>query len=101
MPPAVCSTCEWTRVGYTALMDFSKLKKLEPNNIRGHGLDADRVVTAIVKVKKANYHPNSLAVRSQIDNWIFTAEFKAKNLSELESDPLVETISLAKALPAY
>jgi hypothetical protein len=82
-------------------MDFSKLKKLEPNNIRGHGVEADRVVTAIVKVKRANYHPDSLSVRSQIDNWLFTAEFQAKNLRELESDPLVEAISLAKALPSY
>lgn len=82
-------------------MDFSKLKKLETMGVRPRDADADRVVTAIVKVKKANYHPRALAVRSQIDNCLFTAEFKVRDLSDLESDPLVETISLSKALPSY
>jgi hypothetical protein len=97
----VCAACEWPALGYTASMDYSKLKKLEPNRLRGQELDAERVVTAIVKVKEANYHPRLLAVRSQIDNCLFTAEFKAKNLKDLESDPLVEAISLAQALPSW
>ncbi|PHV06133.1 hypothetical protein CSQ96_17035 [Janthinobacterium sp. BJB412] len=82
-------------------MDFSQLKKLEAVDARVRKVDDDRVVTAIVKVKKANYHPHLLAVRSQVDKWIFTAEFKVRNLRDLESDPLVETISLAQALPSY
>ncbi len=82
-------------------MDFSKLKKLEPLDARVRVVDDERVVTAIVKVKEANYHPRLLAVRNQIDSWLFTAEFKAQDLRDLESDPLVETISLAKALPSY
>lgn len=82
-------------------MDFTKLKKLNSNDMVAQGTDAERFVTAIVKVKRENYHPRLLSVRSQIDNWIFTADLQAKNLQALESDPLVETVSLAKALPSY
>lgn len=82
-------------------MDFTKLKKLDPNATVAPSADAERFVTAIVKVKRENYHPRLLSVRRQIDNWIFTADLQAKNLRALESDPLVETISLAKVLPSY
>lgn len=82
-------------------MDFSKLKKLDPDVKHGPPADAERIVTAIVKVRQENYHPDLLAVRRQISKRIFTAEFQAKVLPAIQSDPLVEAVSLAKALPSY
>lgn len=82
-------------------MDFSTFKKLEALEVPPREVDGDRMVTAIVKVRQANYHPSALDVRSQIDGWLFTAQFQARKLPELESDPLVETISLSKSLPSY
>jgi len=82
-------------------MDFTNLKKLEPTGPRHQEVDADRLITAVVKVRKANYHPRLLAVRSQIDSCLFTAELKARDLRELEADPLVETVSLAKTLQSF
>lgn len=86
---------------YTSRMDFSKLKKLDPDIKRGQPVDAERIVTAIVKVRQENYHPDFLAVRRQISKRIFTAEFQAKVLPNIQSDPLVETVSLAETLPSY
>lgn len=80
-------------------MDFTKLKKVEFTGAHPADPDGDRVVTAIVKVKKAGYCPEKAKVRSKIDSHLFTAEFKARDLGELEADPDVETISLARALP--
>jgi hypothetical protein len=82
-------------------MDFSKLQKLDPSVPPGAPANAEQTVTAIVKVKQENYHPRILAVRRQISKRIFTAEFQAKALREIQSDPLVETVSLAKVLPSY
>lgn len=82
-------------------MDFSNLKKLDANIRRVPDREAGGRVTAIVKVRRANYHPNLLTVRRQIDQLLFTAEFEAKDLRTLESDPLVEHVSTAKPLPSY
>ena len=88
-------------MGYTGMMDFTSFKKLEHVEVRPREVDADRLVTAIVKVKRANYHPGALEVRKQIDDCLFTAQFKAGALPDLEADPLVETISLASTLASY
>lgn len=80
-------------------MDFTKLKKIESTGARPAHADEDRVVTAIIKVKKAGYRPEKVKVRSKVDNHLFTAEIKARDLGELEADPDVETVSLARALP--
>lgn len=80
-------------------MDFTKLKKLESTGARPAHPDGDRVVTAIIKVKKADYCPEKAKVRSKVDSHLFTAEIKARDLGELEADPDVETVSIARALP--
>jgi hypothetical protein len=80
-------------------MDFTKLKKLESMGARPAHSDADRVVTAIVKVKKAGYCPEKAKVRSKVNSHLLTAEIKTRDLGELEADPDVESVSLARALP--
>jgi hypothetical protein len=82
-------------------MDFTKLQQLDPSTMPGPIVHPDQVLTAIVKVRDENYHPQRLVVRKQIDKWMFTAEFLAKDLAGLEADTLVETISVANALPSY
>ena len=56
-------------------------------------------VTGIVKVKKDGYQPAKLRVRATIGTRIFTADFLADDLAEIENDPQVEAVSLAETLP--
>jgi hypothetical protein len=82
-------------------MDFSKLKKLESNSNQSTQKDENKVVAVIVKVKQDNYHPNCLQLRVQISPRIFTADIKLKDLTAVENDDLVETVSLSRPLSSY
>lgn len=79
--------------------DFSQLKQLDAK-IKNN-MPPEQVVTAIVKVKQENYHPELLSVRQQIDSYIFTAEFQIQHLETLQNDPLVESVALNTPLYSY
>lgn len=79
-------------------MDFTKLKKLEPAGARPR-TGPEGVVSAIVKVREAGYRPAGVRVRSEISPQMFTGDMSAAQLSVLEGDPKVESISLSRPIP--
>lgn len=80
-------------------MDFTKLKKLESGGVRPVPRREDETITAIVKVKTPGYLPKCVKVRSKMGAYLFTAEFPARDLQNLEADPDVEAVSVSHPLP--
>jgi hypothetical protein len=85
---------------YAQIVDLTKLKKIEPPSPRTIASNAEGMVTAIVKVKRAGYRPACVKVRGEIDAHLFTAEFPAEELDSLEKDPEVAAVSLSRRLQA-
>lgn len=59
---------------------------------------ADGAVEAIIKVNERGYVPEGVTVRSQIDGTMFTAEFGARLLKELDRDSNVKSVAISRRL---
>jgi hypothetical protein len=55
-------------------------------------------VAVIVKVAKPGYVPPGFRVRARVDAHMFTAECSGASLRSVETDPNVESVSLARKL---
>ena len=76
-----------------------RLKKLELSGTKQRmTLRPDERVEAIFKVNKPDYVPAHVRVRSRIDAVMFTGEFRAGALQQIESDSNVVSVSLSKRL---
>jgi len=82
-------------------IDFKSLKKLEslPASVQAepHG-DEDRLVV-LIKVRQGADHPSYIVPRAKMGPDIFSAEIRAGDLSRIESDPAVETVSVSRQIP--
>lgn len=77
------------------------LEKLELSSITASAesqFHPDDVLTAILKVKKRNYVPKNVKLRARLDDQMFTGEFTAGDLKEIDSDKNVESVSISKRL---
>lgn len=74
------------------------LKKVEHSSIPAKPVDPTTPMTAIVKVKKANYTPKHVRVRARISPEILTCEFSAAELASLDADENVVSVSLSQKL---
>jgi hypothetical protein len=85
------------KVDLKQLKRMSDLGKLEsaPASVLGEE-GGDPMLTAIMQVTVPHYVPPEVQVRARIDPLLFTAEFPRESLSELEGDPRVKSISLAR-----
>jgi hypothetical protein len=81
-----------------SLDDLKKLELTGTTAARAVKFDPDEILTAIFKVKKSNYVPESVKLRARIDEQMFTGEFAARDLHEIESDDNVESIALSRPL---
>ena len=81
-------------------MEFNldDLKKVEASSIPARPVESRELLTAILKVKKADYTPKQVRVRARISPEILTCEFLAKHLTALEKDENVLSISLNQRL---
>ncbi|MGL4461932.1 MAG: hypothetical protein ACRDD1_11105 [Planctomycetia bacterium] len=77
---------------------LDELHKVEASSVLPLAHNPSDVVEAIIKVKEANYLPQSVRLRASIDSRIFTGEFKTEDLESLEQDPKVESVSICKGL---
>jgi len=55
-------------------------------------------VHALLQVTIPNYVPPGVSVRSRIDSHLFTCSFLGDLLSQLEKDPVVQTIALSQPI---
>lgn len=55
-------------------------------------------VEVIVKVKEADYVPEGVAVRAQVSPLLFTSVVPADDLTRLENDPKVHSVSVSSPL---
>lgn len=79
--------------------NLDDLTKLEVSSISAQDtFNADKVMTAIIKVASADYVPKNVLVRARISPLILTCEFQGKVLTELEKDAKVESISINKTM---
>jgi hypothetical protein len=80
-------------------MKLEDLRKLELSS-RPHAgaVSDDTLVSAIVKVREANYVPSGVTIRARIDEMMFTASCRADQLRELEGDPRVVSVALTQRL---
>jgi hypothetical protein len=79
-------------------MDLTKLRKIESSGPRRAAASATGMLTATLKVKRPDYRPAEVKVRANISEHIFTADFPADALANLENDPDVISISPARSL---
>ena len=80
-------------------VDLSKLSKLEYASGKTHKpADADEKLEAIVRVKQDDYVPAQVKLRARIDSQMFTGIVQACDLKAVESDPMVEAVSVSKPL---
>lgn len=79
------------------LRKLSDLDKVEaaPPSVLGAPTDP---VTAIIRVAEPLYVPHHVQVRARVSPLIFTAQFPADALEEIEADEKVESISLSRPL---
>ncbi|MBZ4417586.1 hypothetical protein [Myxococcus sp. RHSTA-1-4] len=94
---------------YTSVTEHSAPSKLD-HDIKRSAAQVDkhasskplstrgRAVAVIVKVRKADYVPPQVKVRSKMSPLIFTAELLEQSLSELSSDPNIVSVSTPKLL---
>jgi hypothetical protein len=81
-------------------MDYAQLRKLEKRSVAPDSAPPpDTLLTGIVKVKEKGYRPARVRVRSEIGEGIFTAEFLASDLPQIEGDPGVEVVSISQRIP--
>lgn len=61
-------------------------------------VDADEMLSAIVKVSEPGYVPAVADERARISDTLFTANVRRAGLDALEEDPRVESVELNKRL---
>ena len=74
------------------------LHKLESSSVIPLATNPSQVVQAIIQVKDADYVPKCVKVRASIGPHLLTADLLQSDLSVLERDPKVESISISKPL---
>lgn len=80
-------------------ISLADLKKVEHTGVaRRAAFRPKDTVSAIFKVKEPWYVPPTVRLRARIDATLFTGEIKAESLEQIESDPNVVSVSLAKPL---
>jgi hypothetical protein len=70
-------------------MDYSKLVAVDAAAKKA---SSETVVEAIIKVKLADYIPESLEVRSRIDELMFTTRTTKGKLEAVRKDPKVQSV---------
>ena len=61
-------------------------------------VDADQLLSAIVKVNEPGYVPEAADNRARISDTLFTANVRRAGLEALEEDPRVESVELNERL---
>ncbi|MGC2236793.1 MAG: hypothetical protein WA584_11570 [Pyrinomonadaceae bacterium] len=79
-------------------ISLDNLEKVELTGTTASSVKKGDTVTAIFKVKKANYVPDGVKPRARINAKIFTGSFKSDEVGKIESDENVESISLSQTL---
>lgn len=80
-------------------ISLADLKKVEHTGMaRGAACRPEDTVSAIFKVKEPWYVPPTVRLRARIDATLFTGEMQADSLAQIEADPNVVSVSLAKPL---
>ena len=78
-------------------MDKHKLSKSKVTG-KAKKDDGDPMLSVIVNVREANYVPEWLSLRKRITTHIFTSDIKKEDLSKLESDDQVVSVSINEPL---
>ena len=82
-------------------IDYKSLKKLE--TLPGGGEEGSRAdderLLVLVKLRKDGRRPDYVPARAEIGPQIFSAEISVGDLTLLESDPNVESVSISRRLP--
>lgn len=74
-------------------------RKLSKSKTTGKGASAATPeLSVIVHVRKANYVPEWITLRSKITDLIFTADIKKGDLNKLEADEQVTSVSINERL---
>jgi hypothetical protein len=76
----------------------TQFRKVQGNVQFESAAGKSEAVEAIIKVKEPDYVPDTLRVRSRIDAYIVTGEISTEDLSKLENDPKVESVSVSRRL---
>jgi hypothetical protein len=82
-------------------IELDDLKKLELGGSTATAAEQfspDDIVTAILKVKRRNYVPKEVKLRSRVDDLMFTGELAARELKKVESDNNVVSVAVSKRL---
>jgi hypothetical protein len=81
-------------------IDFKSLKKLEslPASVQA-GIGNDERLVVLVKLREGASRPSYIVPRAQMGPDIFSAEIRAVDLSRIESDAAVESVSLSRQMP--
>jgi hypothetical protein len=82
-------------------MDLKSLRKLEtlPSSAQAKPRGDDERVLVLVKLRDGAAQPSYVVPRARMGTGIFSAEVRAGDLSRLDSDPAVESMSLSRPLP--
>lgn len=82
-------------------MDLKSLHKLEtiPYSSQPAVNSDSETVSVLVKLKKGHSRPPYVVPRAQISDEMFSAQVRTSELSRLEEDEAVESMSLSRALP--
>lgn len=70
----------------------------EEGRFDSHEWSTAASLEAIIKVRQPNYVPAGVTPRATIDDTMITGSFMACDLSQIESDPLVESVAVSKNL---
>jgi hypothetical protein len=83
-------------------IDLKSLKKLEslPASAQAEVRGDDERMVVLVKLRKGATRPSYISPRSEISAQMFSAEIRAGDLAQLEADPAIESVSLARQLPS-
>jgi hypothetical protein len=74
-------------------------RKLNKSKTTGKGASViNPELSVIVHVRKANYVPEWITLRSKITDLIFTADIKKVELNKLEADEQVTSVSINEQL---
>jgi len=79
-------------------ISLDDLEKVELPRTASSSIKGGDILTAIFKVKLANYVPDGVKQRARISTRLFTGSFKSEQLPKIESDENIESISLSKSL---
>lgn len=81
-----------------SLEDLEKVEFAGTTSLAANEIDQDETLTAIISVNEPDYVPPGVDVRSRIDSTMLTGSFLARSLKKLQSDPKVQSVSLARKL---